>query len=114
MSGGRRKKECSLDKYQPFLFWSNITHECFFSKSKCSDMGQIVYNNGTTETDSQCRCDYKKGYDFINKPVNKCYCVPSREDCSCYKKTCSGTQILSPGKSIFKDKKVCLLTFCRH
>ncbi|VDH99355.1 Hypothetical predicted protein [Mytilus galloprovincialis] len=96
LSGARQKKKCTQNTYQPFEFYSNSSHECHFSKSKCSEIGHISYNNGTAKEDTQCRCNYNTGYDYIKTPENKCYCVPSTEDCSCYIKKCNATERLSP------------------
>jgi hypothetical protein len=49
--------------------------------------GQIVYSNGSASEDRTCTCDYRAGYAFLREPAGKCFCSPSVEDCSCYKKT---------------------------
>lgn len=60
----------------------------------CDDEGQIIHNPGSPSTDTACRCDYTKGYAFISSPANRCFCIPSEEDCSCFRVTCIK---LSPG-----------------
>lgn len=66
-------------------------------KNKCHEIGQVIARNGSTTEDSSCRCDYTKGFDFVVKPKNACYCFPVAEDCSCYKKKCSAGEILMTG-----------------
>lgn len=90
--------QCSTNRYQPFHMWSNISDKCIFKKSQCIENGQFLYRNGTNESDRSCRCDYTLGYAFISKPKNKCYCMPSQEECSCYKKNCPNNEDLTPGK----------------
>ncbi|CAG2212473.1 unnamed protein product [Mytilus edulis] len=89
---------CAKSRYQPFRLWSNVSGQCIFKKSQCVSDGQFLYNNGTTESDRSCRCDYTHGYVFINKPRHPCYCIPSEEDCSCYKKYCPNNRLLTPGR----------------
>lgn len=98
ITGRRRNVDCSAGTFQPFLFWSNASSDCVFIKSNCHEHGQVLYDNGSTQMDRSCRCDYTRGFDFIVKPNNPCYCIPSIEDCSCYKTTCVVTQKLTPGK----------------
>lgn len=89
--------DCNSDFYQPFTFLSSGNSRCVFKKSHCSEEGQVVYRNGTSREDRSCRCDYTRGYDFINKPRHRCYCEPSEEDCSCHLKICQSDYILSQG-----------------
>ena len=42
-----------------------------------------------TDKDTTCRCDYTKGYTFVTRPKHICYCVPTEEDCSCYRPICA-------------------------
>ena len=81
---------CNDTRYQPIPFVTNGNSDCIFRKSLCTEEGQILFTNGTMETDSTCRCDYKQGYAFVTVPRSKCYCRPSEEDCSCYLKKCQG------------------------
>ncbi|VDI65032.1 Hypothetical predicted protein [Mytilus galloprovincialis] len=100
LRGGLDADICSSDRYQPWpiTFYTNVSTNCIFLKSACHEEGQVVYDNGNRNTDITCRCDYTRGYDFIVKPRNRCFCVPSEEDCSCYLKTChKATDKLSPG-----------------
>lgn len=80
--------ECDLHRYQPLVFTTAGNSDCVYQKSKCNEDGQVVFNNGTVVRDIRCRCDYKNGYTFVTKPKNLCYCIPSEEDCSCYKTKC--------------------------
>lgn len=92
---------CREERYQPFKFWANVSSQCVLQKSKCNEIGQVIYYNGTLLEDRLCRCDYKQGFAFVTKPQNRCYCNLAKEDCTCYKKQCSG--LLTPGK-YEKDK----------
>ncbi|VDI74393.1 Hypothetical predicted protein [Mytilus galloprovincialis] len=95
-TGTLQGTDCDSNFYQPFKFLSSGNSRCVYKKSYCSEEGQIVYRNGTEKNDKFCRCDYTRGYDFITRPNHPCWCVPSKEDCSCYHKTCSSNYILSP------------------
>jgi hypothetical protein len=68
-----------------------------YQKSQCSEEGQIAYSNGSARVDRTCTCDYRAGYAFLREPVEKCFCSPSKEDCSCYKKTCTDQSLLIKG-----------------
>lgn len=92
------RKKCVSTRYQPFRFSTNGMSTCSLKKSYCSGEGQIIMSNGSSKSDRRCRCDYTQGYGFITKPEHGCYCVPSKEDCSCYKKRCPAGLIISPGK----------------
>ncbi|CAG2199073.1 unnamed protein product [Mytilus edulis] len=99
LRGGLDADICSSERYQPWpiIFYTNVSTNCIFLKSACNEEGQVVYDNGNRNTDITCRCDYTRGYDFIVKPRNRCFCVPSEEDCSCHLKTChKATDKLSP------------------
>ncbi|CAC5408763.1 unnamed protein product [Mytilus coruscus] len=103
---------CSQKRFQPFIFWTNASiNDCIYSKSKCSEEGQIVYNDNSTKDDIACRCDNKKGYSFITTPRNLCFCIPTEEDCSCHVKSCSINMTLSADysciRSGFKKKTKC-------
>ncbi|CAG2225386.1 unnamed protein product [Mytilus edulis] len=54
--------ECKAGRYQPIVFTTHGNSGCIFLKSNCDGDGQIVYNNGTSNNDIACRCDYTKGY----------------------------------------------------
>lgn len=73
--------------------------DCIYTKSLCSEMGQIVNNVESSKEDRTCRCDYKKNYSFLKTPRNPCFCIPAEEDCSCYIKSCPVNFTLSAGKS---------------
>ncbi|CAG2217064.1 unnamed protein product [Mytilus edulis] len=90
LRGGLDADICSFERYQPWpiTFYTNVSTNCIFLKSACNEEGQVVYDNGNRNTDITCRCDYTRGYDFVNKPQNPCFCEPSKEDCSCFLKTC--------------------------
>ncbi|VDI08512.1 Hypothetical predicted protein, partial [Mytilus galloprovincialis] len=94
--GSLDKRTCERTRYQPFTFSTNGMSACIFEKTSCIEKGQIIFSNGSSNSDRQCRCDYTQGYDFITKPEHICYCVPSKEDCSCFKKRCPAGLIVSP------------------
>ncbi|XP_063414462.1 uncharacterized protein LOC134696543 [Mytilus trossulus] len=95
-NGTLQGADCNSEFYQPFKFLPSGNSRCVYEKSYCSGEGQVVYSNGTLENDRSCRCDYTRGYDFVNKRKRRCYCVPSEEDCSCHLKICPPNYILSP------------------
>ncbi|CAC5398077.1 unnamed protein product [Mytilus coruscus] len=87
---------CEKTRYQPFKFRTEGNSKCIFQKSACSEDGQIIHNNGNTTSDITCRCDYTRGYGFVIKPKHTCFCYPTEEDCSCYKKKCNTNELLNP------------------
>lgn len=89
--------ECDDLRYQPFKFWSYQNNQCEFFKSSCNEIGQIVFDLGKPHADSSCRCDYTQGYAFLATPENQCYCTPSKEDCTCFLKTCPSNYTLMSG-----------------
>lgn len=88
---------CIKSRYQPTKFWTNESSECIFKKSNCREEGLIIYTEGNSASDKTCRCDYTKGYAFVNRPIGKCFCNPVTEDCSCYKNPCMESEVLTPG-----------------
>ncbi|CAC5377872.1 unnamed protein product [Mytilus coruscus] len=101
--GGLDADICSTERYQPssINFYTNVSTNCIFLKSACNEEGQVVNDNRNRNTDTTCRCDYTNGYNFLVKPRNPCFCIPSEEDCSCYLKTClDSTFKLSPAHFI--------------
>lgn len=97
ISGTFRNVECSYRRYQPIRFNSNENSDCLFSKSACNGIGQIVFDNRSTIVDATCRCDYSRGYVFVSKTQNPCFCTPSEEDCSCCITKCPNNTVLSSG-----------------
>ena len=93
--GSRTDSNCYSERYQPFIFWSNETSDCVYQKSLCSEIGQTIYDRRSTREDSTCSCDYAKGYGFVTQPKNIKYCIPSKEDCSCYLVQCADNNTLS-------------------
>ncbi|XP_071124059.1 uncharacterized protein [Mytilus edulis] len=98
-------KECDKDRYQPIKLTTAGHSRCMFDKSKCSEEGQLVYDNGTIISDRLCRCDYTHSYSFVNASKNNCFCDPSTEDCSCYKMNCPDKLVLSPDYMCIELKK---------
>ncbi|CAG2226043.1 unnamed protein product [Mytilus edulis] len=86
--GDLDRRDFEGTRYQPFSFSTNGMSACIFEKTYCKEEGQVIHIEGTADSDRQCRCDYTRSYAFIIKPEQSCYCVPSKEDCSCYKKPC--------------------------
>lgn len=97
ITGSRRNIECKRTTYQPYSLWSNESRSCAFEKSKCTQSGQVMYRIGSPIEDSQCRCDNTKQYAFVSTPENRCFCIPSKEDCSCFIKQCGFGYILNAG-----------------
>ncbi|VDI33897.1 Hypothetical predicted protein [Mytilus galloprovincialis] len=110
--GGIQGVDCEHDIYQPFKYWTNGSSTCAFKKTICNAEGQIIYDNGTTKTDRQCRCDYRRGYKFIKRPKYACYCEPSKEDCSCYKKECPSDFVLTPDYNCVKLSNWSMTSTC--
>lgn len=101
-----------MDRYQPFFIESNQTFRCIYEKYTCIEEGQKVYSNGSIYEDRSCFCDFKNGYAFVNKTSNKTHCVPSKEDCTCYKKICPENSVfLNTGYVLFYLKKYSLNTW---
>lgn len=94
---------CSSKRYQPFKFRTDGNSDCAYKKSFCQEEGMIIYNNGSATLDTQCRCDHTKGYAFVSMTRQNCFCIPSQEDCSCYKKACESKTKLSSGKILIFD-----------
>ncbi|CAC5358581.1 MSI [Mytilus coruscus] len=91
-------KPCTPERYQPVTFSSKQGSACLFQKGKCSEEGQVIYGNGTSKVDRTCRCDYSRGFAFLSTDrTDPCWCNAATEDCSCYKKECNDSQVLSPG-----------------
>ncbi|XP_063419304.1 uncharacterized protein LOC134702148 [Mytilus trossulus] len=82
------KAGCSSKRYQPFPFSTDGNNKCVYQTSFCNEEGQIVHREGSMINDTTCGCDSSQGYTFITTPKHNCYCIPSEEDCSCYKLIC--------------------------
>lgn len=87
IQGGLNGRTCADGRYQPFIFWTNGSSECF-QKPSCGVEGQLIVNEQSASKDRTCRCDYDRGYSFPLQPKTITYCVPSEEKCSCYRKQC--------------------------
>lgn len=89
--------ECeNADRYQPFGL-QHFSDQCVYLRSKCSEPGQVRYNEGSKTVDKSCRCNFAQGYAFVKAPKMPCFCTPSIEDCSCYLKRCPDSFIISSG-----------------
>ncbi|CAC5383304.1 unnamed protein product [Mytilus coruscus] len=88
--------QCETNRYQPFIFWTNGSDLCKFKKSLCTEEGQTLFSIGTNRADRTCRCDYTKGYVFVVRPKNRCFCMPLEEDCSCFIRHCPSGLVLTP------------------
>lgn len=108
----RKNTGCDILRYQPFRFWSHKLSQCVFVKSRCNELGQIMYDHGEVFDDSVCRCDHTQGYAHVYPTREKCHCKPSVEDCTCYKKTCPSNHILTLGKIDSDEDKRISNTFC--
>ncbi|XP_052097657.1 uncharacterized protein LOC127732615 isoform X2 [Mytilus californianus] len=100
---------CAASTFMPVNVISNMGHECVLQKSICSEEGQLLYENRSTAQDSVCICNFLNGYANVNDNLsNLCYCNPSEEDCSCYKKPFpDDNPLISAGdKCILKNETV--------
>ncbi|CAG2216774.1 unnamed protein product [Mytilus edulis] len=88
LSGNLDVEKCSDTYFAPFMYWSNDSVECPYQKSVCAEEGQVILDNGSEEEDVKCFCDYRQGYEYIFKPKHDCYCSPTDEDCTCFRKKC--------------------------
>lgn len=84
------------DRYQPFGLQS-FQPSCVWLISKCGEPGQVAFSDGNASTDTACLCNFKEEWAFVSKPINGCSCLPSENDCSCYRKRCPDGYVLSPG-----------------
>lgn len=96
-SGNLNGQICDSQRYQPIRYFNSDGSDCILRKSVCNEEGQIIVEDGSPISDRRCRCDYRRGYSFVSEPKNKCTCIPSIEDCSCYFKHCPKYQEVSPG-----------------
>ncbi|CAC5355627.1 unnamed protein product [Mytilus coruscus] len=103
--------ECNARRFQPIVFTTHGNSECILRKSKCSEEGQVVYSNGSSSIDIACRCDYTRGYAHVSKPQNSCFCIPSEEDCSCFRVNCTK---LSPDYQCITGLVKMVNTKCRE
>ncbi|CAG2205881.1 unnamed protein product [Mytilus edulis] len=101
--------ECNTDRYQPIVFTTYGNSECILIKSKCAGEGQVVYSDESPSKDITCRCDYTRGYVHVSKPQNSCFCIPSEEDCSCFRVNCTK---LSPDYQCITDQERMVNTKC--
>ncbi|CAG2192622.1 unnamed protein product [Mytilus edulis] len=102
---------CSADRYQPIVFTTYGNSECILRKSECAGEGQVVYSNESYSKDITCHCDYTKGYTFVSRPKNTCFCKPSTEDCSCFRVKCSN---LSSDYQCITDGDIKAKTTCQE
>ncbi|XP_076071558.1 uncharacterized protein LOC143042939 [Mytilus galloprovincialis] len=104
ITGRLRNVDCSSERYQPFPLWANVSGVCLFRKTPCEEEGQVVFNSGNLISDGACRCDFSKGYKFIQQPKQKCFCIPSDEDCSCHISQCDdGLNLSSDYECVGKE-----------
>lgn len=75
---------CTKTRYQPFIFDTIGYSDCAILKSLCNSKGQTTYRNGNSTSDRICSCNTDQGYTFVVNSIDKCFCNPSTEDCSCY------------------------------
>lgn len=95
--GGRDSYDCSDSRYQTRKFWSNVTSDCEMLKSTCCEQGQIAVSDGSTKEDRACRCDILNGFSFITTHIDVCACIPSQEDCNCYRTKLTEGKIQAEG-----------------
>ncbi|CAC5417509.1 unnamed protein product [Mytilus coruscus] len=103
IKGNRRNMNCTVNRYQPFKFYSSQLSKCAFMKTSCYEEGQLLFNPGSTKEDSTCGCDYTQGYTFLLRPRNIRFCMPEQEDCTCYVTTCPQNNELSSDYECTQD-----------
>ncbi|CAG2213884.1 unnamed protein product [Mytilus edulis] len=86
LRGNLDSDECFSERFQPFTFTTEGYSDCIYKKSVCVDKGLVIHHNGSTKYNRKCRCDYARGYVFVQTPQYNSSCIPSQEDCSCFKK----------------------------
>lgn len=96
---------CIHKEFQPFILFSNETYKCIYNKGLCTETGQVIFSNGTASTNRYCQCDYRKGFSFVIKPKQNCYCDQSREDCTCVSVDCENDKQLNSGKYLSKYRR---------
>ncbi|CAC5403770.1 unnamed protein product [Mytilus coruscus] len=111
--GDFTREKCIQKRFQPFKFWTNeSTSDCIYTKSICSEEGQLIFNDNSTKDDRTCRCNYKRNYSFVATPRNVCFCIPTEEDCSCHIKSCPVNLILSADyeciRNDFQESSKCI------
>ncbi|CAG2227944.1 unnamed protein product [Mytilus edulis] len=94
--------------------YTNVSTNCIFLKSTCNEEGQVIYEKGNRNSDTTCRCDYTRGYNFLLNLKIHAFCVPSQEDCSCFLKACpKSTDILSPDYECLHVENNITLSECK-
>ncbi|CAC5422111.1 unnamed protein product [Mytilus coruscus] len=96
-------KDCTFERFQPFVFSTEGNSNCIYSKSACEDKGLVNHDNGSATDDRTCRCDYNNGYSYVLKPRHNYFCIPSQEDCSCYQHRCEESFRLTAEYNCTKD-----------
>ncbi|VDI56175.1 Hypothetical predicted protein [Mytilus galloprovincialis] len=94
--------ECKKKRYQPIKFWTNGSYHCLLEKTACNGQGQVIHDEGNSTSDRTCRCDYTRGFAFVIRPKQDCFCHPAHEDCSCFIKPCSKFQVMTPDYKCIK------------
>lgn len=89
--------ECQKKRFQPIKFWTNGSYNCLLQKTACIEQGQVIHDEGNSTSDGTCRCDYTRGFAFVSRPKQDCFCIPSLEDCSCIMNPCGTFQVMTPG-----------------
>ncbi|VDI54340.1 Hypothetical predicted protein [Mytilus galloprovincialis] len=74
------------------------------------NVSTLVFSNDSSSADTACRCDYTKGYAFVTRPKNRCFCNPSDADCSCYRSTCTK---LSADYKCVTDREIMVNSTCQ-
>lgn len=88
--------EFSAERNQIFELQYHGNNTLVYKHSFCKDEGLVTYRNESKTISAQCRCDHTKGFAFISKTKQTCYCTPAIEDCSCFRKECIPNFKLSP------------------
>ncbi|XP_052084074.1 uncharacterized protein LOC127721356 isoform X2 [Mytilus californianus] len=107
------REQCIQERFQPIKFRTNESmSDCVYAKSICSEEGQLMQKENSTKDDRTCRCDHRKNYSFIHTPRNLCFCIPTKEDCSCFIRSCPANYTLSSDykciQSGYQEKPKCI------
>ncbi|CAC5376411.1 unnamed protein product [Mytilus coruscus] len=88
--------QCEKNRFQPIKLWTNGSTDCILAKTVCNEQGQVIHDEGNSTSDRTCRCDYTKGFAFVKRPKQDCFCNPFLEDCSCFLKPCNKFHVMTP------------------
>ncbi|CAC5415475.1 unnamed protein product [Mytilus coruscus] len=110
LRGNLDSEECFPERFQPFVFSTEGTSDCIYTKSLCEDEGLVIHHNGSTAVNRKCRCDFDGGYSFVLTPQHNSFCNPFKEDCTCFRNTSEESSINFEELNCTKDTLGCSKT----